>query len=117
VVVEKSKATPRQSRLSFYRSMHSPRRLRFVETVSHIEFLLENTMDNRFFRGLHQFRPFESTASVPSLRAFEPLPAAVNDSMAGDDSGNVKVVVRVRQFIKRGMSIAHINTGSSWDRS
>lgn len=89
--------------------MHSPRRLRLVKTISHIEFLLENTMDNRFFRGLHQFRPFESTASVPSLRAFEPLPAAINDTMGGDDSGNVKVVVRVRQFIKRGMSIANVN--------
>jgi hypothetical protein len=88
--------------------MHSPRRLRFIETVSHVELLLENTMDNRFFRGLQQFRPFESTASVPSLRAFEPLPASV-DTMGGDDSGNVKVVVRVRQFIKRGRSIAHVN--------
>ncbi|QDS77088.1 hypothetical protein FKW77_000417 [Venturia effusa] len=60
-------------------------------------------MDSRFFRhsGLQQLRPFESTASAPSLRALEPLPVSINDTMARDDSGNVKVVVRVRQFIKR----------------
>lgn len=64
-------------------------------------------MDRSFFRhsGLQQFRPFESTASAPSLRALAPLPASISDTMAGDDSGNVKVVVRVRQFIKRGIPL------------
>jgi hypothetical protein len=97
--------------LLLFNRMHSPRRLRFVETVQHCSFLLENTMDRRFFTnsGLQQYRPFESTASAPPLRAFEPLPASINDTMAGDDSGNVKVVVRVRQFIKRGRSTAHVN--------
>lgn len=87
--------------------MHSPRRLRFVETLERSCRILEHNMDRQFFRhsGLQQFRPFESTASAPSLRAFEPLPASINDTMAGDDSGNVKVVVRVRQFIKRGNSL------------
>lgn len=90
--------------------MHSPRRLRFVETVKRSCHILEFNMDRSFFRhsGLQQFRSFESTASAPSLRALEPLPASINDTMAGDDSGNVKVVVRVRQFIKRGKS-AHVN--------
>ncbi|GAB7351114.1 hypothetical protein MBLNU459_g1576t1 [Dothideomycetes sp. NU459] len=44
--------------------------------------------------------PYTSTASAPSLRAREaavPLPP----SMANPDAGNVKVVVRVRKFVKR----------------
>lgn len=45
--------------------------------------------------------PYTSTASAPSLRAREaavPLPA----NMGSPDNSTVKVVVRVRKFIKRG---------------
>ena len=47
---------------------------------------------------------FHSTASSPSLRSREPVemlerPFTPPD---GGDGGNVKVVVRVRKFIKRG---------------
>lgn len=50
----------------------------------------------------HQYQ--SSTASAPSLRAREaamPMPA-MRPISADGDSGNVKVVVRVRKFIKRG---------------
>jgi hypothetical protein len=57
-----------------------------------------------------RFHRFESTASSPSLRAFDhhdfgtPTQTAVMAPHAEQDSSaNVKVVVRVRQFLKRGM--------------
>ena len=83
--------------------MHHLRRQRSRETVDNCAFLLKTmAFDPRLTGGL---RPFESSASAPSLRGSE---AAFRDSMAGpggDDSGNVKVVVRVRQFIPRGEGI------------
>lgn len=76
-----------------------------MTTVKHL--LVEAmAFDARLMGGL---RPFESTASAPSLRASE---SAFRDSMmgnmGGDDAGNVKVVVRVRQFIPRGTPSALI---------
>lgn len=52
-------------------------------------------------------RLFESTASAPSLRASEPMThqMAFPDRSAPDDNGNVKVVVRVRKFVKRGTAM------------
>ncbi|KAF2087813.1 kinesin-domain-containing protein [Saccharata proteae CBS 121410] len=54
-------------------------------------------MDPRLHRSLNS-SPWESQASAPSMRAHEPAAAAATKS---DDSGNVKVVVRVRGFVKR----------------
>jgi hypothetical protein len=78
--------------------MHTLRRLRSIEVLHNVEDLLAHFIMDRY----HQLRPFESTASTPSLRASEPLPASSAANMAPDGSGNVKVVVRVRQFIPRG---------------
>jgi hypothetical protein len=54
-------------------------------------------------------RRFESTASSPSLRATDHdylrtfgIMAATPQSSPDQDAANVKVVVRVRQFVKRG---------------
>lgn len=80
--------------------MHTLRRQRSKEVVKNVEYLLEAmAFDLRLMGGL---RGFESMASAPSLRASE---STYRDSMAGgnDDAGNVKVVVRVRQFIPRGL--------------
>ena len=70
-------------------------------------------LDPRMYRGLSYgtgcvgaFGGFESTASAPSLRASEPL-AAQSLNMADKESANVKVVVRVRQFLKRGDHISY----------
>lgn len=58
--------------------------------------LLEATMDpyRNFSYG------YESNASAPSLRAFEQPPPPPQMS---DDAGNVKVVVRCRAFVRRGL--------------
>ena len=48
-------------------------------------------------------RDYHSTASAPSLRSREPVGEMDRPFTPPDgDSGNVKVVVRVRKFIKRG---------------
>lgn len=82
--------------------MHLLRRQRSKEVIENVEYLLEAmAFDNRLLGGLSLgMRPFESTASAPSLRASEHTPQ--KETMAGDVGGNVKVVVRVRQFIPRG---------------
>lgn len=72
-------------------------------------------VDARIFRHLgHEatggMLSYASTASSPSLRSPEPLlvqappptPPAQYDMASDMDSGNVKVVVRVRKFLKRG---------------
>ena len=90
-----SASSPRERR-----PMHTLRRQRSREVVKNVAYLLEAmAFDPRLVGGL---RPFESMASAPSLRASD---FAYRDSMGagGDDAGNVKVVVRVRQFIPRGM--------------
>jgi len=88
--------------------MHALRRLRSRETIQRCEKLLESTiitiMDPRTYRHLsYDNRQFESSASAPSLRAAEPLLTPPLAATMGEDSANVKVVVRVRQFIKRGI--------------
>lgn len=96
--------------------MHCHRRLRSREIVRNVQELLEDmAVDARIFRGVgyeaRNIAPFESTASSPSLRSPEPLlvqappptPPAQYEMGNDMDTGNVKVVVRVRKFLKRGM--------------
>jgi hypothetical protein len=85
--------------------MHSLRQLRFQHLLSNFELqLLYDFQVMAFDPRLH--RSFESTASAPSLRASEhdlsPQSFGVMAGPADQDSSSVKVVVRVRQFIKRG---------------
>lgn len=51
-------------------------------------------------------RTYHSSASTPSLRSKEPVVEVLErpSTPMGDEGGNVKVVVRVRKFIKRGMT-------------
>jgi hypothetical protein len=60
---------------------------------------LQTILDARMYSGFHA-----STASAPSLRAPAPEPYSM---MAGgpthDDPGNIKVVVRCRAFVPRGV--------------
>ena len=54
-------------------------------------------------------RTTHSTASAPSLRARTPVDGMDRPFTPPDgDGGNVKVVVRVRKFIKRGMVDVHM---------
>ncbi|OJD30708.1 kinesin family protein [Diplodia corticola] len=69
------------------------RRRRDLETCCA---LLEAAMDTHAYRNYYDFA---STASSPSLRAFEPQPQPPQSAM--DDPGNVKVVVRCRAFVRR----------------
>ena len=65
-------------------------------------------VDSRGHR-MHAFPETDSyisTASAPSLRARGPVQAEMMDRLASnEENGNVKVVVRVRKFIKRGHEI------------
>jgi hypothetical protein len=45
---------------------------------------------------------YQSTASAPSLRSKEPM-ELMDRPRTSDGDANVKVVVRVRKFIKRGL--------------
>jgi hypothetical protein len=45
---------------------------------------------------------YQSTASAPSLRSKEPM-EILDRPRSSDGDANVKVVVRVRKFIKRGL--------------
>jgi hypothetical protein len=47
---------------------------------------------------------YQSTASAPSLRREEPM-EIMDRPRSSDGDANVKVVVRVRKFIKRGVYI------------
>lgn len=85
--------------------MHSFLRLRYESVLSTAD---TSIMESMVFRGLsYDFRDrFETSASSPSLRASEPATTAGYSTMANgndaDGAGNVKVVVRVRQFVQRG---------------
>ena len=71
--------------------------------------LLHRDPEMQLFSPPHIRPHFESTASAPSLRATEHDylrtfggMAQQQQSSADNDSANVKVVVRVRQFVQRG---------------
>lgn len=84
--------------------MHSFLRLRYESVLSTAE-ASSSIVESMAHR--HDFyERLESSASSPSLRASEPAPL-VHEKMANGmdaDAGNVKVVVRVRQFVPRGQS-------------
>jgi hypothetical protein len=80
--------------------MHSFLRLKSRECIDDFCHLLEvMALDSRLYHGLS---PFETSASAPSLRAAEPT-ALMAPQPIVDDAGHVKVVVRVREFVERGM--------------
>lgn len=86
--------------------MHHHRRQRSKQLVHDVQTRLgDMALDPRLGRGLpHKAHSFESTASAPSLRAPDPGPLPVEGAAGADqDGGNVKVVVRVRAFVKRGV--------------
>jgi hypothetical protein len=58
-------------------------------------------MDPRMYSSMH------TSASAPSLRSSEPV-ALMAPPARVDDPGNVKVVVRCRAFLKRGMEKSHM---------
>lgn len=61
--------------------------------------LLDDILDPRMYSGMH------TTASAPSLRASESYMMMAAQPPMADDPGNVKVVVRCRAFVRRGMQL------------
>lgn len=94
--------------------MYISLRIRSQKTVNGVKSLLAEEMalsDPRAYRALttpdlHSYY-LQSTASTPSLRSREaeytPRDSIRDSIMPDSDGANVKVVVRVRKFIKRGM--------------
>jgi len=93
---------------AFLRLMHSFLRLRHSSILSTGASIMETVS----YRGATYDYLFESSASSPSLRASEPTTPAYStmaNGADGDGAGNVKVVVRVRQFVQRGTHhVSHI---------
>ena len=60
-------------------------------------------LDARAFPGVASEARLKSTASAPSLRSRESEPVPMGRNTPDNGGGNVKVVVRVRGFLSRGM--------------
>lgn len=67
------------------------------------ESLIGMALDPRLMPGVASILP--STASTPSLRARESSVAPVGGGKMDGPGGNVRVVVRVRGFLPRGIDI------------
>ena len=90
--------------------MFTHNRLRFQSTVVELLILLQQQLD---LAEVNMDIPhtvsapdisYTSTASAPSLRARESTATMPASSyMPAEEGGNVKVVVRVRKFLPRGM--------------
>ena len=96
--------------------MYTSLRLRSQQTVEDIILLLEEmaVLDSRTHRAIATpaRHSYISTASSPSLRARDSYMPSMDASRPGTpDAGNIKVVVRVRKFLKRGWSRVHEREG------
>jgi hypothetical protein len=92
-------------------SMYTNTRLRYIDLMSNIEDLLQDmAFDSRVYSGLSSSQsgstPVVSEASSPSLRSRESVIVPMGRTGTPDGGaggGNVRVVVRVRGFLPRGM--------------
>lgn len=84
--------------------MYVSLRLRYREAVEDIhEILNYMALDPRLMPGVAaELRSVRSSASTPSLRSRD---SSVAPNMRMDSGGNVRVVVRVRAFLPRGMGL------------
>lgn len=86
--------------------MYATQRLRYRELLCEVENCMQDmALDPRGFPGVATgLRPLTSSASTPSLRSREselvPMGRATPETLGG----NVRVVVRVRDFLPRGIS-------------
>lgn len=71
---------------------------RAQQTLEELYSLLDTVLDSRMYSSFHS-----TTASAPSLRAPAADSYAAMAPPAQDDPGNIKVVVRCRTFLKRGI--------------
>ena len=73
---------------------------RSQQSLEELYLLLNEFLDTRMYSSYHA-----SSASAPSLRAPAVESYATMAPPVQDDPGNIKVVVRCRTFVKRGMLI------------
>ena len=85
--------------------MFTHERLRYKELVDEITTTLTAmALDGRAFPGIAaEARQLKSSASSPSLRSRESAVIPMGRSTPDMGGGNVRVVVRVRGFLPRGL--------------
>ena len=85
-------------------------RLRYREIIDDIISRLEEMgLDPRAYPGVAaEARQLKSSASTPSLRSRESELVPMGRSTPDNGGGNVRVVVRVRGFLPRGMDSASV---------
>ena len=84
--------------------MYAASRLRYKEVVESIQRLLRDmAIDARAFPGVVQEIRVQSSASAPSLRSRESQVVPMISNAPENGGANVRVVVRVRGFLPRGM--------------
>ena len=85
--------------------MYVSQRLRYHELFCDIANQLEDmALDPRGFPGVaSEVRQLKSSASTPSLRSRESELVPMGRATPDNGGGNVRVVVRVRGFLPRGM--------------
>ena len=85
--------------------MYALQRLRYHQLICDIEQRLEDmALDPRGFPGVAtEVRQLKSSASTPSLRSRESELVPMGRATPDNGGGNVRVVVRVRDFLPRGM--------------
>ena len=82
--------------------MHLIHIARSQQSLDHLYTLLDAKLDSRMYSAFHN-----TTASAPSLRA--PVASTYTAMAQDDDPGNIKVVVRCRTFLKRGMNLEDVD--------
>lgn len=86
--------------------MYALQSQRFRDTVSNVKGLLQSmALDARAFPGVASEVRLKSSASTPSLRSRESEIVPMGRNTPDNGGGNVRVVVRVRGFLPRGISI------------
>ena len=86
--------------------MYALQQLRYQELICDIAQRLEDmALDPRGFPGVAtEVRQLKSSASTPSLRSRESEIVPMGRATPDNGGGNVRVVVRVRGFLPRGVS-------------
>ena len=85
--------------------MYALQRLRFRDIINTVAVAFQDmALDPRGFPGVAtDVRSLKSSASTPSLRSRESEIVPMGRSTPDNGGGNVRVVVRVRGFLPRGM--------------
>lgn len=85
--------------------MYALQRLRYRLILRDVETRLQDmALDPRGFPGVAtEVRQLKSSASTPSLRSRESELVPMGRATPDNGGGNVRVVVRVRGFLPRGM--------------